>query len=320
MAFTFSLLFPIASRADWPTKVFAPYMYVGQGDNFQLMDGYKACGVNHYTLAFLLAKQDRDGKTFHKQLTWDGSTPLEKNLYLDQIEAIRKTGGDVIASFGGEGGKEIAFVETDPVALQADYQAAIDRYHFTWLDFDIEGKSLDMKLPGNGVRNTVIANLQKKNPGLRISFTLPVDPDGISDQAQAMIADAIAKGAKVYSADLMVMYFGNRFVGKGKSEGQLCIESANRAREQLSKIDPAIQIGLCPCLGHNGAGKEVFGLEDAKTLKTFADQTPWVCSLHYWSINEDARPAGQPQSDEGLGSDKTPREFARLFQPFTSGN
>jgi hypothetical protein len=128
--------------------------------------------------------------------------------------------------------------------------------------------------------------------GGAISYTLPVDPEGISDASQALLADAKAKGVKVHSANIMVMYFGKRFVGKGKSEGELGVESANAAYAQIQKIDPSIQIGLCPCLGRNGSSDEVFDLEDAKTLKAFADKTPWVCSLHYWSINDDS---GRPR-------------------------
>jgi len=37
------------------------------------------------------------------------------------------------------GRRELAIVEEDPAALQAAYQSILDRYHFTWLDFDIEG-------------------------------------------------------------------------------------------------------------------------------------------------------------------------------------
>ena len=246
---------PLIARADWPAKVFAPYMYIGEGDNFKITDCYQACGLKYYTLAFFIAREDRtaDGgkwsHVYHKEPAWDGTTTLDQNLYADQIDAIRKTGGDVIASFGGADGKEIAFVEDDPVALQADYQSIIDRYKFTWLDFDIEGGSLDMKIPANQRRNKVIAALQKKNPGLRITFTLPIDPDGLSDQSQGLLTDAVARGVKVYSANIMVMYFGKRFIHKGKSEGELGVESALKAHEQLQKIDSSIQIGLCPCLG-----------------------------------------------------------------------
>ena len=83
-------------------------MYIGQGDHFKLTDCDDACGLKHYTLAFIIALQDGRGKDakYLKEPSWDGSTPVGENLYHDQIDAIRKRGGDVIISFGGEGEKE----------------------------------------------------------------------------------------------------------------------------------------------------------------------------------------------------------------------
>jgi hypothetical protein len=318
-------LFTTTARAEWPARVFAPYMYIGQGDNFKLTDCDDACGLKYYTLAFIIAQQDGHGKDakYSKEPSWDGHQLMAENLYHDQIDAIRKRGGDVIMSFGGEAGKEMANVIDDPIALQAAYQKVIDQYKFTWLDFDVEGNNLDKGKADSERRNVVLASLQKKNPGLIISYTLPVDPDGISDASQALLADAKAKGVKVHSANIMVMYFGKKFVGKGKSEGELGIESANIAYAQIQKIDPAIQIGLCPCLGRNGGTNEVFGIEDARTLKALADKTPWVCSLHYWSINDDAakprrRKNAASTNNEGLvPSEHQPWDFANIFKSFT---
>jgi hypothetical protein len=313
-------------RAGWPDRVFAPYLYVGAGDNFKLTDCDDQCGLKYYTLAFIIARQDGNGKNavYHKEPSWDGRIPIEQNFYHDQIDAIRKRGGDVIMSFGGEAGKELANVIDDPAQLEAAYQKVVDQYKFTWLDFDVEGNNLDKGKPDSERRNTVLASLQKKNPGLIISYTLPVDPNGISEASQALLADAKAKGVKVHSANLMVMYFGKKFINKGKSEGQLGVDSANAAYAQLQKIDPAIQVGLCPCLGRNGSKDEVFTLNDAKTLKAFADKTPWVCSLHYWSINDDAaRPRRKRNANTGTNSvtasnSPQPWAFAKIFQTFTA--
>lgn len=320
------------ARAEWPARVFAPYMYIGYEDNFKLTDCEDACGLKYYTLAFIIARQEGRGRnaTYTNQPSWDGRIPVEYNLYHDQIDAIRKRGGDVIMSFGGEAGKEMANVIVDPVALQAAYQKVIDQYKFTWLDFDVEGNNLDKGKLASERRNTALANLQKKTPGLTISYTLPVDPDGISEASRALLADAKNKGVKVHSVNLMVMFFGKKFVNKGKSEGELGIESAHTAYAQIQKIDSAIQIGLCPCLGRNGSDDEIFNLDDAKTLKAFADKTPWICSLHYWSINDDARPrrrrnganAANTNHDATTNSVATPAEnqpwaFARIFKNFT---
>jgi chitinase len=83
--------------------------------------------------------------------------------YKDQIDAIRKRGGDVIISFGGEAGHELAIVEEDPVALQAAHQSILDRHNFTWLDFDIEGSNLEKNPAASQRRNTVLAALQARN-------------------------------------------------------------------------------------------------------------------------------------------------------------
>jgi hypothetical protein len=313
------------ARAAWPARVFAPYMYIGEGDNFELTDCDDACGLKYYTLAFIIAKQEGrgDATTYSKEASWDGRWGMEENLYADQIEAIRKRGGDVIMSFGGEAGKELANEIEDPVALEAAYQGVIDRYKFTWLDFDVEGNNLDKGKADSERRNTVLAALQRKNPGLIVSYTLPVDPDGLSAESLVLLADAKAKGVKVHSANLMVMYFGNKFIGKGKSEGELGVESAKTAYAQLQKIDPEIRVGLCPCLGRNGSSAEVFGLEDAKVIKAFADVTPWVCSLHYWSINGDAarprrrRNAATQASTQAATRPAEPWAFAKLFESFT---
>jgi len=126
----------------------------------------------------------------------------------------------------------------------------------------------------------------------------------------------------------MVIYFGKKFINKGKSEGELGIDSANKAYGQIQKIDPAIRVGLCPCLGRNGSSGEVFTLDDAKILKTFADKTPWVCSLHYWSINDDAaRPRKRRDSGDSVNTNNPPAvteaprkpwAFADIFKSSTS--
>ena len=325
---TVSLIVGLSARADWPARVFAPYMYIGAGDNFQLTKCDDACGQRFFTLAFIIARQEGDGKDVRhlKEPSWDGRIPIEQNLYQDQIDAIRKRGGDVIMSFGGEAGKELANVIEDPAQLEAAYQKVIDQYKFTWLDFDVEGNNLDQGKRDSERRNAVLASLQKKNPGLIISYTLPVDPNGISDASQALLADAVQKKVKVHSVNLMVMYFGKKFINQGKSEGQLGIDSANKAHEQLQKIDPAIQVGLCPCLGRNGSQAEVFTLDDAKTIKDFAAKTPWIRSLHYWSINDDAAPPRRKKSAATATSTNSPSAstapqpwaFARIFQTFTT--
>jgi chitinase len=296
--------------AEWPTRLFAPYMYLGSGDHFQLTRCDDACGQKFYTLAFIIA--DKDGNP-----AWDGRMSLENNFYLDQISAIRERGGNVIVSFGGEGGTEISIAETNAIALEADYQSIIDRYSLTWLDFDIEGDSL-AKVDANQRRNGVLAALQKKNPGLRITFTLPVDPDGISEESSAMLADAKSRGVKIYSANVMTMDYGERF-SKGRKMSEVSIASVRKARKQCRKIDRHILIGVTAMIGQNDVRSEVLPPDDAQILVQWSKKQPWICSVSFWSSNRDAgNPVKLKSGNQNSGLVQKPWEFTRIFQSFTT--
>jgi len=296
--------------AGWPARVFAPYMYLGADDNFKITQCDEASGQKFYTLAFIIA--DPQGNP-----AWDGRFAMDQNLYADQISAIRVRGGDVLASFGGEGGTELAITETNALALEAKYQSVIDRYHLTWLDFDIEGKALS-KAAANERRNVVLARLQVSHPGLRISYTLPVDPNGISRESRGLLADAKARGVKVYSANVMTMDFGAHF-SQGKKMCDVSIASALKAHEQCQVIDPGIQIGLTPMIGQNDQREEIFTPDDARALLSWARAQPWVCSLSFWASNRDTGKHGKHGTEnDASGIAQKPWEFTQVFQPFTT--
>lgn len=300
----------VASAAGWPARVFAPYMYIGAGDDFHLTHCDDACGQKFFTIAFIIADKQNDP-------AWDGRWPTDQNLYAGQIQAIRSRGGDVIVSFGGEAGTELAITETNATALKAKYQSVIDRYKLTWLDFDIEGKSLS-ETDANKRRNAVLARLQVKNPGLIVSYTLPVDPNGISDESQNLLADAKARGLKIYCANVMTMDFGAHF-SQGKKMSDVAIASALKAHEQCQKIDPAIRIGLTPMIGQNDQHREIFTQDDAKTLKQWADAKPWICSLSFWASNRDAGKSGKKGTDNDTsGVEQKPWEYTLIFKSFTT--
>jgi hypothetical protein len=297
--------------AGWPARLFAPYMFIGAGDHFQITQCDDACGQKYFTLAFIIANQQN-------QPAWDGRFALDQNLYAGQINAIRRRGGDVIVSFGGADGQELALGETNLTMLTAKYQSVIDRYHFTWLDFDIEGETLK-KQAVNQRRNAVLARLQAKNPALLITFTVPVDPDGIPDSALTMLADAKYRGVKIYSANVMTMDYGRDFSSSHKM-ADISIASTLKARGECLAIDPAIRIGLTPMIGVNDAPGETFTLEDARALKAWADQQPWICSLSFWASNRDTcQPGEKGNGNLTSGIPQQTWEFSRIFESFASG-
>lgn len=307
LVFGLVVCFAIPARADWPARIFAPYVYLGADDGFELTRCDDACGQKFYTLAFII--QGKEGAP-----AWDGRIGLEKHLYARQIDAIRRRGGDVIVSFGGAGGTEMALAEKDIDALADDYQRVIDAYHLTWLEFDIEGDAL-RNTQANQRRNAALAKLQARNPGLLFTYTLPVDPNGISKDAQAILIDARAKGVKIKSANLMTMDFAAHF-SKGRTMADVSIASAIRAHEQCRAIDPSIQIGLCPMIGQNDETSEVFTVDDARTLRDWASAQPWVCSLTFWCSNRD-NAAGRGQNTSS-GIAQRAWEFTNVFKSFTT--
>ena len=305
----FIFVTPLLRGAEWPDRIFTPYAYLGASTPFQLTACNDACGQKYYVLAFIVADKQNNP-------AWDGFASLDRNPYADQIAAIRQRGGDIIASFGGEAGKELALAEKNATALQAKYQAVIDRYKVTWLDFDIEGNGLS-KTEANVRRNAVLAKLQAANPGLRISYTLPVSPNGISDDSQHLLTDAKAQGVKVYSVNIMTMYFGKEWMQKQKMIG-LCETSAVKAREQIQGIDSSVQIGLTPCIGQNGDEQEIFSEDDAAALEKWAVAQPWICSLSFWSVNRDAGTPGKVSDDVHSGISQPAWTFTKLFQNFAA--
>ena len=315
-----------AARAEWPAKVFAPYMYLGSGDSFKLTECDDACGLKHYTLAFIIAKQEQttgdDGKKKSKVVedadkhiiaAWDGRIAMDKDLYHDQIDAIRKRGGDVIVSFGGEAGTELAIAETDPEALEKLYQSIIDRYKFTWLDFDIEGKALgDMK--ANERRNEVLAKLQAKNPGLVISFTVPVDPNGVSRETKAMLTDAKAKGVKVHSANVMTMYFGPQHV-KDKKLADVCIASAKK-RTKIARRSTRHSNRPVPDdrqRGRQGSGNLRPRRRQSRRRMGRPDNPGFAASLTGPSTATVASPAGKATATPPAASNKNPGRLPRFL-------
>ncbi len=300
------------ARATWPRQLFAPYVYVGGHVHFNLARCEEACGQKFFILAFIIANP-------RGLPAWDGRWAMHTNLYARQIAAVRRRGGNVIASFGGAGGKELARTNVNSSGLAGEYQAIINRYHFNWLDFDVEGAAL-ANGAANNKRNAVLAQLQKRDPGIRISFTVPADPDGLDSDARKLISNAAAAGVAVYCVNVMTSDFGSQFI-KGKSTGtsmaRLAIATAAAVHRQCRALDPQIRIGVTPMINHNDNRAETFTRKDARLLVNWAKTKRWVCMLSFWSVNRDARKISKRQNP---ATRRRSRQFpfTRIFQRFSS--
>jgi hypothetical protein len=145
-----------------------------------------------------------------------------------------------------------------------------------------------------------------------------VDPDGISKESQALLADAVSKSVKIHSVNVMTMDFGAHF-SKGKKMCEVSKASALKAHEQCSGIMPGVQIGLTPMIGQNDEPGEVFTQKDARALERWAGKQPWVCSLSFWASNRDTGHLGKNKTDNDTsGIRQKPWEFTAIFKSFTT--
>ena len=260
--------------------VFAPYVDVGLYPTFQLTKNAPKASYE-YTLAFV---------TSMGQCTaaWAGVTPVSQGFMAGDIANLRSIGGNVIASFGGEAGTELAQSCPDVTSLLAQYQSVVTDYSLGAIDFDIEGAAIDDPTSID-LRNQALAQLEQANPSLRVSYTLPVMPWGLTQNGVNLLADAIADGVRVDVVNVMTMDYGY----PASHMGQEAIDAANALYGQLAQLYPAktaqqlyAMIGITPMIGQNDTQGETFALSDARLVLNYADANG-IGLLAMWSAARD---------------------------------
>jgi len=270
---------PLSST--WPGRTFAPYVDVTAWPPFDILNSFNKYGVRHVVLAFIVADTNNNP-------SWGGYYNLDANWYLDSVTKLRSLGGDVIISFGGAAGSELALKNTDPVVLHTKYQSVIDKYRPTWVDFDVEGHAMD-NWPSIQRRNKALAALKKANPGLIVSYTLAVDPTGLEADAVRLLKDADNAGLDVDVVNIMAMDFAPSQAPQGKTlMSQYVIQAATNTHTQLVAAGLTnTQVGVTPMLGVNDVASQIFGLNDAQKLVNWAKTVPWVSFIGFWSLGRD---------------------------------
>ncbi len=293
------------AASAFPAHYFAPYAEIGEGDTMQTVE--QTTGQKYFTLAFAISNGS-SCQASYPQPTGD-------------IAFIRSVGGDVIQSFGGAAGEELAQTCTSASSLQAQYQSVINTLGLTHLDFDVEGGE-----EGDATtytrRDTALAALQQANPGLTISFTLPAAPTGLESSSIGLLNDAVAKGVNFNMVNLMTMDFGNTSV----DEATNTISSANGFFNQLKQIFPTKttsqlwgMIGITDLIGQND-DTEIFTASDGSRVLSFAN-TNQIGELAFWAVSRDngSCPGSTTDSDTCDGLSQAPYAFTNSWESFTNG-
>jgi endoglucanase len=298
---TFTISAPGAAR------FFAPYVDMSISPTNNLPQTSSASGIKFFTMAFII---DGGGCT----PVWGGLGPISsENTFTGYISTIRSAGGDVVVSFGGAAGTELAMACSSVSSLQAAYQSVINKYNVKMLDFDIEGTaegdqaSLDR-------RSQALANLATANPGLVISLTLPVNPTGLDSQGLNVVNSFVHFNVPVSVVTIMAMDYS----GADTHMGSDATMAATDTISQLQTAGLNANVGIIPMIGQNDTAGEIFTLSDAQTVLSFAQSNNKITRLSFWSVPRDnGGCAGNTQaSDTCSGISQSTWAFSRAFEPF----
>ena len=278
-----------AAGSAFPAHFAAPYLQIDSSDAGDMAADEAATGLKYYTLAFLIPQS---GCT--PEWEDDGSGV---GAFASQISAIQASGGNVIISFGGESGGELAQTCTNVSQLTAAYQNVVNTYGVTRLDFDIEGGVLS-DTAATSLRDEALAALQAEDPSVQVDFTLAVSPQGLptgTGSEYALLQDAQAKGVKVSVVNIMTMDFG-----AGSNDLADAESAAQGTASQLASLYGIStsaaynMMGLTPIAGTNDDGT-YFSTSNASTLESFAASNG-VEELSFWEVDGYDKPTGYQYS------------------------
>jgi chitinase len=297
------------SEAGTPSIDFAPYfptwVWGASGYAFtSLTDLQKQSGLNEVTIAFVLSNGG-----------CNTTQDIEQNA--SDVQAFIAAGGHVKASFGGADGTYVESQCASASDLATAIEGFVDATGITDLDFDIEQDPV-LTDAVNQMRGQALAMVQQSRH-IRVAFTLAADPPpgGLTTQGLSVVQNAINAGVQVWHVNLMTMDYGDSFGGQPLApvaEGSL-----QAANAQLVQIVPGLDtasawrmLGVIPMIGKNDDA-EVFSVQDAKDLATFAQQNR-IGLVSFWSIDRDQTCPSGADYNSCSTVDTTDFQFESIFQ------
>jgi chitinase len=202
----------------------------------------------------------------------------------------------------------------------------ISAYSLTTIDLDIEGAALN-NFAAEDRRAEAIASLEKANPKLRVWLTLPVETNGLQDNALSVIESMLRDHVTLAGVNVMTMDFSSP-PGAGSTMAKSATDALQATHGQLASLYPRYGIhlrspqiwqglGATAMIGQNDMQGENFTVADAKALVSFAAANH-LGRLSMWSINRDSQ-CGTSFPETGLlsntcsGTAQTSLQFAQIF-------
>ncbi|MER7753872.1 carbohydrate binding domain-containing protein [Kitasatospora sp. NPDC097643] len=285
----------------------APYIDMGAWPTPSLPDMARAGNLKAYTMGFVTGVGCK--------ASWFNAYDPRTGWAKEQIDALRAGGGDVKLSFGGASGTELAAACTTVDSLFAEYDAVVKAYNLRYVDFDIEGAAI-ADTAANDRRSAALARLQQAHPGLRVSFTLPVLPEGLTTEGVAIVKSARDAGVDVDLVNIMAM----DYYRTGTDYGNAAVQAAQALFGQLKALYPAkpdarlwAMVGVTPMIGEND-DHQIYNQAAAQQLVTFARQNH-LGLLAFWDATRDAN-ACTGALFKCTNIPQQPYEFAKIFAQY----
>jgi len=311
----------------WPHRLFSPFVDAGLWPTLGAVSDavLDAQGIEHVHLGFVV----EDAFTA-REPAWAGVYRVGSTDAVTGdagitagIDRVRAHGGDVVASFGGAAGLELAaaFQRAGKSAseLQQVYQRVIDRYALTYVDFDVEG-FLVADTPSIALRSQAMRGLQDAATAagrtLRISLTLPVMPTGLDANGRAVMASAWSAGVVLDCVNVMCMDYGAATAdmgGAAVSAGEALVAQIRTLDPSKTRAQACRLVGLTPMIGVNDTSPETFTAQDAGEVVAWA-QANDIRMLSMWSLNRDHAGSGLATTHSGLA--QSDFDFTHAFQAF----
>ena len=251
-----------------------------------LINLVKNSGAKSLRLAFITSAGGCAG-------SWGGYYPVANTptaFGVSVLSQLKKQGVKLTVSFGGAVGTYLEQACTTKNDLVQVYQTVIQAYQPDALDFDIENAMQTNNTQLDQMMQALLM-IQQQYPQLKISFTLPVMPDGLVSAGSHVIQRAKTNGLSNYLVNVMAMDYGSSFTAK--TMGAYAIDAATATFNQLKALYPTQsdtvlwqRIGVTPMIGLNDTIPLDFTLTDAAALKQFAIQKN-IGLVSFWSINRD---------------------------------
>ncbi|MFE4362069.1 carbohydrate binding domain-containing protein [Kitasatospora sp. NPDC056800] len=283
----------------------APFIDMGAWPTPSMPDLAKAAGLKGYTMGFVTGVGCK--------ASWFNAYDPRTAWAKDQVDALRAAGGDVKVSFGGAAGTELAAACTTVDSLFAEYDAVVSAYNLRYVDFDIEGAAI-ADTAANDRRSAALARLQQAHPGLRVSFTLPVLPEGLTSEGVAIVKSARDAGVAVDLVNIMAM----DYYRSGTDYGNAAVQAAQSLFGQLKALYPAktdaqlwAMVGVTPMIGEND-DHQVYNQADAQQLVAFARQNH-LGMLSFWDATRDANACTGGSLSKCTNIPQQPYEFAKIL-------